>query len=120
VAEPRLSAFLIRLTLFSRLILFDKRGTGLSDRSDKYSTPEDRMDDICAVMDAANSKKAVLFSHSEGGSVSMLFANTFPQRTISIIGFGVFAKRRYSKDYPWAPTDAEKELRLKGHQKYLF
>lgn len=108
--EPRLAAFLIRLTLFSRLILFDKRGTGLSDRSDNYSTLEERMDDIRAVMDAANSKKAVLFSHSEGGSVSILFANTYPKRTISIIGFGIFSKRRYSKDYPWAPTDAERHL----------
>lgn len=112
-SEPRLAAFLIRLTLFSRLILFDKRGTGLSDRSDNYSTLEERMDDIRAVMDAANSEKAVLFGHSEGGSVSMLFANTYPQRTISLIGFGIFAKRRYSKDYPWAPTDAERLLSYK-------
>lgn len=112
-AEPRLAAFLKRLTLFSRLILFDKRGTGLSDRSNKYSTLEDRMDDIRAVMDAANSQKAVMFGHSEGGSVSMLFAYTYPQRTISLIGFGTFAKRRQSKDYPWAPTDAERMLSYK-------
>jgi len=112
-AEPRLAAFLKRLTLFSRLILFDKRGTGLSDRSNNYSTLEDRMDDIRAVMDAANSRKAVMFGHSEGGSVSMLFAYTYPHRTISLIGFGTFAKRRQSKDYPWAPNDAERELSYK-------
>ncbi len=112
-AEPRLAAFLTRLTLFSRLILFDKRGTGLSDRSDKYSTMEERMDDIKAVMNAANSEKAVLFSHSEGGSVSLLFSKTYPERTISVIGFGIFAKRRYSEDYPWAPTDDERELSYK-------
>lgn len=109
-SEPRLAAFLTRLTLFSRLILFDKRGTGLSDRFNKYSTLEERMDDIKAVMNAASSKKAVLFSHSEGGSVSLLFSKTYPERTISVIGFGIFAKRRYSEDYPWAPTDAEREL----------
>jgi pimeloyl-ACP methyl ester carboxylesterase len=104
-SEPRLAAFLTRLTLFSRLILFDKRGTGLSDRSDAYSTMKDRMNDIKAVLDTSNSKKTILFSHSEGGSVSLLFSKTYPQRIISVIGFGIFAKRRYSEDYPWAPTD---------------
>jgi len=109
-AEPRLAAFLTRLTFFSRLIIFDKRGTGLSDRSDKYSTMEERMDDINAVMDAVNSEKAFLFSHSEGGSVSLLFSLNYPQKTLGVIGFGIFAKRRYSKDYPWAPTDEEREV----------
>ncbi|MCX2720492.1 alpha/beta fold hydrolase [Lentiprolixibacter aurantiacus] len=109
-AEPRLAAFLTRLSLFSRLILFDKRGTGLSDRTDEYSTMEERMDDINAVMDAANSEKAFLFSHSEGGSVSLLFSLNYPERTLGVIGFGIFAKRRFSKDYPWAPTDEEREV----------
>ena len=109
-AEPRLAAFLTRLTLFSRLILFDKRGTGLSDRTDEYSTMEERMDDITAVMDATNSRSAFLFSHSEGGSVSLLFSLKYPNRTLGVIGFGIFAKRRYSKDYPWAPTDEEREV----------
>jgi pimeloyl-ACP methyl ester carboxylesterase/AraC-like DNA-binding protein len=108
--EPRLAAFLTRLSLFSRLIVFDKRGTGLSDRSDEYSTMEERMDDINVVLDATNSEKAFLFSHSEGGSVSLLFSLNYPQRTLGVIGFGIFAKRRYSKDYPWAPTDEEREV----------
>lgn len=108
--EPRLAAFLTRLTLFSRLIVFDKRGTGLSDRSDEFSTMSERMDDINAVMKATNSKKAFLFSHSEGGSVSLLFSLTYPKKTLGIIGFGIFAKRRYSEDYPWAPTDEEREI----------
>jgi len=109
-AEPRLAAFLTRLTLFSRLIIFDKRGTGLSDRSDEYSTMEERMDDIIAVMDETNSKKAFLFSHSEGGSVSLLFSLNHPERTLGVMGFGIFAKRRYSENYPWAPTDEEREV----------
>lgn len=109
-AEPRLAAFLTRLSLFSRLILFDKRGTGLSDRTDEYSTMEERMDDINAVMDATHSEKAFLFSHSEGGSVSLLFSLNYPKRTLGVIGFGIFAKRRYSDDYPWAPTDEEREV----------
>ena len=112
-SEPRLAAFLTKLTSFSRLILFDKRGTGLSDRLNKYSTLEERMDDIRAVMDAVGSEKAILFGHSEGGSVSALFAGTYPERTIALIAFGVFAKRKYSKDYPWAPTDVERESSYK-------
>ena len=111
--ESRLATFLTRLASFSRLILFDKRGTGLSDRVNKYSTLEERMDDIRAVMDAVGSERAVLFGHSEGGSASVLFAATYPQRTIALVTFGVFAKRRYSKDYPWAPTDAERQLSYK-------
>lgn len=109
-AEPRLAAFLTRISLFSRLILFDKRGTGLSDRTDEYSTMEERMEDILAVMDATGSEKAFLFSHSEGGSVSLLFSLHYPERTLGVIGFGIFAKRRYSEDYPWAPTDEEREV----------
>jgi len=108
-SEPRLAAFLTRLTLFSRLIIFDKRGTGLSDRSDEYSTMAERMDDINAVMKATNSEKAFLFSHSEGGSVSLLFSLNYPEKTLGVMGFGIFAKRRYSEDYPWAPTDEERE-----------
>ena len=109
-AEPRLAAFLTRLTLFARLIIFDKRGTGLSDRSNQFSTIEERMDDINAVMNATDSQKAYLFSHSEGGSVSLLFSLNYPQRILGVIGFGIFAKRRYSEDYPWAPTDAERAI----------
>lgn len=112
--EPRLAAFLTRISLFSRLIIFDKRGTGLSDRSDEYSTMDERMDDINAVLDATNSNQAFLFSHSEGGSVSLLYSMNYPQRTLGVIGFGIFAKRRYSKDYPWAPTVEERAISNKA------
>lgn len=105
----QLSAFLQELTKIARVILFDKRGTGLSDRFTELSLLEDRMDDIRAVMDAADSERAVLFGHSEGGSVSALFAATYPDRTLALITFGVFAKRRYSEDYPWAPSDEERQ-----------
>lgn len=107
--DPHLNSFLHALSNHARLILFDKRGTGLSDRVTELSTLEERMDDIRAVMDAVDSEKAILFGHSEGGSVCALFAATYPHRTISLITFGVFAKRRYSKDYPWAPTDEERQ-----------
>jgi|GEM_PF-468196 len=106
---PQLANFLVELGKTVRVILFDKRGTGLSDRVSDLSTLEERMDDIRAVMDAVNSSKAILFGHSEGGSVSALFSATYPHRTIAMITFGVFAKRRWSEDYPWAPTDEERQ-----------
>ncbi len=108
-ACPELVNFLQELGKICRVILFDKRGTGLSDRIVELSTLESRMDDIRAVMDAIGSEKAVLFGHSEGGSVSALFAATYPNRTIALITFGVFAKRRYAPEYPWAPTDEERQ-----------
>ena len=107
---PELVNFLQELGKIARVILFDKRGTGLSDRIVELSTLEERMDDIRAVMDAVGSQKAVLFGHSEGGSVSALFAATYPERTISLMTFGIFAKRRYATNYPWAPTDEERQV----------
>lgn len=108
-ACPELVNFLLELGKVARVILFDKRGTGLSDRVVELSTLEERMDDIRAVMDAVGSERAVLFGHSEGGCVSALFAATYPNRVISLITFGIFAKRRYAPDYPWAPTDEERQ-----------
>ncbi|WP_108424090.1 alpha/beta fold hydrolase [Flagellimonas amoyensis] len=108
-ACPELVGFLQELGKMARVILFDKRGTGLSDRLVELSTLEERMDDIRAVMDAVGSEKAILFGHSEGGSVSALFAATYPNRTISLITFGIFAKRKYAENYPWAPTDEERQ-----------
>jgi len=107
--NPELSDFLNQLSKVGRVILFDKRGTGLSDRISDLSTLEERMDDIRAVMDAVGSEEAILFGHSEGGSASLLFAATYPERTKALISFGVFAKRRYAEDYPWAPTDEERQ-----------
>ncbi len=109
-ACPELVNFLLELGKVARVILFDKRGTGLSDRIVELSTLEERMDDIRAVLDAVDSEKAILFGHSEGGSVSALFAATYPNRTIGLITFGIFAKRRYSEEYPWAPTNAERQV----------
>lgn len=106
---PELVDFLQELGKICRVVLFDKRGTGLSDRVVELSTLEERMDDIRAVMYAIGSEKAVLFGHSEGGCVSALFAATYPNRVISMITFGIFAKRRFAPEYPWAPTDEERQ-----------
>ncbi|HSW27346.1 MAG TPA: adenylate/guanylate cyclase domain-containing protein [Burkholderiaceae bacterium] len=104
--EPTLARFLRRLASFSRLIVFDKRGTGLSDRvpNDKLPTLEERMDDLRAVMDAVGSERPALFGASEGGNLCALFAATHPERTAALVLFGTFAKRIWSPDYPWAPT----------------
>jgi class 3 adenylate cyclase len=89
--EPTLVHFLSRLGSFSRLILFDKRGTGLSDRIGTLPTLEERMDDVRAVMDAVGSKRAALFGISEGGAMSLLFAATYPDRTQALILYGTYA-----------------------------
>ena len=108
--EPRLAGFLRRLASFSRLILFDKRGTGLSDRvpSAELPTLEQRMDDVRAVLDAVGSERSAVFGISEGAALSILFAATYPQRTSALAIFGGFAKRLWSSDYPWAPTMAQR------------
>lgn len=104
--EPEYARFLGRLAAFSRLITFDKRGTGLSDRvsDDALPTLEQRMDDLRAVLDAVRSDRAAIFGVSEGGGLSMLYAATCPERTTALVTFGSFAKRIWSPDYPWAPT----------------
>src|SRR5438874_185038 len=107
--EPSLARFYRRLASFSRLIPFDKRGTGLSDQSTNMPTLEQRMDDVRAVMEAGHSERAVVFGMSEGGNMAMLFAATYPERTIALITFGVFAKRVYDPEYPWAPTPEERK-----------
>ena len=109
--EPTQARYLERLASFSRLILFDKRGTGLSDRipDSELPTLEERIDDLRAVMDAAGSERAALHGFSEGGNMSALFAATHPERTRALVMFGVFAKRIWSADYPWAPTPEERE-----------
>jgi class 3 adenylate cyclase len=109
--EPHLRRFLDRLASFSRLILFDKRGTGLSDRVSLNDLPtlEQRMDDVRAVMDAAGSGRAALFGLSEGGPMCVLFAATYPNRTIALVTCGTYATRRWSEDYPWAPTPEERQ-----------
>jgi class 3 adenylate cyclase len=109
--EPTLATFLRRITSFSRLIMFDKRGTGLSDRvpNEKLPTLEERIDDLRAVMDAVGSEQAAVFGFSEGGNLSAFFAATYPERAKALVLFGTFAKRIWSPDYPWAPKSEERE-----------
>lgn len=101
--------FLRRLVSFSRLIVFDKRGTGLSDRVDATQTLEQRIDDLQAVMAAAGSERAALFGSTEGSAMCALFAATYPRRTRALVMYGAYAKRMRSIDYPWAPDEHERQ-----------
>jgi class 3 adenylate cyclase/dienelactone hydrolase len=103
--DPSHAHFLKRLASFSRLIRFDKRGTGLSDRPGGLPDLETRMGDVRAVMDAAGSERAALFGYSEGGPMCVLFAATYPDMTSALVLYGTYAKRQDPDDeYPWAPT----------------
>jgi len=97
---PGYSRFIERLASFARVITFDKRGTGLSDRVVDAPSYEQRMDDVLAVMNAAGSERAALFGISEGGPLGALFAATFPGRTTALITFGAFARVAWAPDYP--------------------
>jgi pimeloyl-ACP methyl ester carboxylesterase len=109
--HPALARFLKRLASFVRLILIDRRGTGLSDRIAEVPSLEERMDDVRAVMDAAGSEQAALFGVSEGGPMCIMFAATYPQRTTSLVLFGTAARIMRSPDYPIGiPADAFDEF----------
>jgi pimeloyl-ACP methyl ester carboxylesterase len=110
------SAFLQRLMSFSRLIMFDKRGTGLSDRVSVREMPtlEERMDDVRAVMDAVGSKAAFVVGPSEGGPTSLLFAASHPERTRALVLYGGFPRITSGEGYRWgfAPEQIEPLLAL--------
>jgi class 3 adenylate cyclase len=109
--DPLVWRFVERLASFSRLILFDKRGTGLSDPVSEENLPtlEMRMEDVHAVLDAVGSSKAALLGISEGGPMCALFAATYAERTSALIMSGCYAKWIKSPDYPWAPTREQHE-----------
>ena len=107
-AEPRHAGFLDRLGSFGRLIRFDKRGTGMSDRPNDLPDMETRMHDVLAVMDAAGSGRAVLFGYSEGGPMSILMAAMHPERVEALVLYGTYARRLRADDYPWAHTPEER------------
>jgi len=108
--EPNLSRFLKRLASFSRLILLDRRGTGLSDRVAEVPSLEERMDDVRAVMDAAGSEQAALFGISEGGPMCITFAATYPRRTTALVLYGTAARMMRSADYPIGIPDEAFEI----------
>jgi pimeloyl-ACP methyl ester carboxylesterase len=104
--EPSYRRFMQRLAGFTRLMLFDKRGMGLSDRT-TIGTLEERMDDVRAVMDAVGSERAVLMGVSEGAPMSLLFAASHPERTAALIFCGGEVKEIRTEEWPWGQSTRE-------------
>jgi pimeloyl-ACP methyl ester carboxylesterase len=105
--DERYRAFCERLATFSRLILFDKRGMGLSDRVETGTTMEERMDDVRAILDAAGSDRAVVIGVSEGGLMATLFAASHPERTDSLVLIGAETCERNAGDWQWGDGTLE-------------
>lgn len=117
--EPGFAHYLRRLARFARVIMFDKRGTGLSDRVGGAPSLEERMDDVRAVMDAAGSQRAAILGGSEGGPLAILFAATYPARISALILYGTFATFHRAADYPWRPTAEELAERLREREQTI-
>ncbi|CAN5728590.1 hypothetical protein BH20ACT14_BH20ACT14_10910 [soil metagenome] len=123
--QPLLVRHVLGLAAFSRVLMLDKRGTGLSDRTTALPTLETRMDDLRAVMDDAGSERAVLWSAHEGSRLAALFAATYPDRTTGLVLFDPEPRGLRADNYPWAPTEVEWRERLQeirdgwGKREYL-
>jgi DNA-binding SARP family transcriptional activator/pimeloyl-ACP methyl ester carboxylesterase len=109
---PPYERFVRRLATFARVILFDKRGTGLSDPIGDAETLEERMDDIRAVMDAVGSQRADLFGWSEGAMIATVFGASRPDRVSALVLYGSCARTTPAEGYPWAPAREGRELWL--------
>jgi pimeloyl-ACP methyl ester carboxylesterase len=107
--DPRHAHFLHRLGRMGRLIRFDKRGTGMSDRPSGLPDLETRMHDVLAVMDAVGSQRALVCGYSEGGPMAILLAATHPERVSSLVLYGSYAKRTWAPAYPWAQTEQARQ-----------
>ena len=105
LTDPSYAQFVESLAAFSRLILFDKRGTGMSDRDVGVASLEERMDDVRAVMDAAGSERAAIYGASEGGPMAALFAATYPERTSALALYGTFPRATAAPGWPGIPVE---------------
>ncbi len=111
-AEPRIAAFFERLARFSRLILFDRRGTGLSDPISSTTTLEEQMEDVTAVLDAVGSEQAAVFAQAEGAAMAALYAATHPERTRALILYAGMVRMTGAPGYEWPGTPRERERRM--------
>lgn len=107
--EPRVERFFNRISSFARLIMFDRRGSGLSDPIPEAPTLEEQMDDVLAVLDAAGSERAALLAQLEGGPMACMFAATHPERTGALILFSAWSRIVHDVNYEWANTPDERE-----------
>jgi class 3 adenylate cyclase/alpha-beta hydrolase superfamily lysophospholipase len=110
--RPEVTAMCDRLAAYARVITFDRRGTGLSDRVRDVPTLEARMDDVRAVLDAVGSERAVIFGTFEAASMACLFAATYPERVVALVLYNAVVRGTWSPDYPWASTSEEWQRRL--------
>jgi class 3 adenylate cyclase len=106
--EPSVERYFNRIASFSRLILFDRRGTGVSDPVPRAPTLEEQMDDVVAVLDAAGSEQAAIYAQLEGGAMAMLFAATHPERTRALVVYEGMPRMSWAPDYDWAIRDEER------------
>lgn len=111
--EPTVARYFERLASFSRLIMFDRRGSGLSDHLPRVPTLEEQMDDVVAVMDAVGSERAAIFAWLEGGAMAALFAATHPERTTALVLYEAMARMSWAPDYDWALRREEREAGLR-------
>jgi pimeloyl-ACP methyl ester carboxylesterase len=118
--SPTQATWMRRLGTLARVVAFDKRGTGLSDRVGRVLTLEERVDDIRAVMDAAGIERAVMFGITDGASLAALFAATYPERTLGLMTFGGLASYVARTDYPWPPTQDEYQSFTKELEETLY
>lgn len=110
--EPTVARYFNRIASFSRLILFDRRGTGVSDPLTRAPTLEEQMDDVVAVMEAAGSEQAALYAQLEGGAMAMLFAATHPERTRALVLYEGMPRMAWAPDYDWALREEERQAWL--------
>jgi class 3 adenylate cyclase len=110
--DPGIARYFSRLASFSRLIMFDRRGSGLSDPVPEAPTLEEQIDDVVAVMDAAGSEKAAVYAQLEGGAMAMLFAASHPERTTALILYEAMPRMSWAPDYDWAmrPEDRDRQV----------
>jgi pimeloyl-ACP methyl ester carboxylesterase/class 3 adenylate cyclase len=113
---PGYAAFLEKMASFSRLIIFDRRGTGLSDRILALGSFEELMNDIGVVLDAVGSERATLFGGAEGGPMCVLFAATFPERTTALVLGASYARRTWAPDHPWGLDEAAQQHILEAYE----
>jgi class 3 adenylate cyclase len=112
--EPGVARYFNRLATFARLIMFDRRGTGLSDPFVETPTLEEQMDDVVAVMDAAGSARAAVFAQLEGGAMATLFAATHPERATALVLYEAMPRMAWAPDYDWPPTREERQAFIAG------
>ncbi|MEA2296318.1 MAG: hypothetical protein QOE86_3957 [Solirubrobacteraceae bacterium] len=114
--HPTVTAFFARLASFSRLILFDRRGSGMSERLEEPAPLEDQVDDVHAVLDAAGSERCAVMAIYEGGPMAMLFAAGAPERVGALVLYASFARASYVADYEWAWSPELREAAMDAYR----